>query len=42
VIIGEVATSITADAQFAPDSSLEGAGFELSVPRRLDDAFEHA
>ena len=25
--------SITADAQFAPDSSLEGTGFEPSVPR---------
>jgi uncharacterized protein (DUF1330 family) len=28
-----MATSITADAQFAPDSSLEGNGFELPVPR---------
>jgi hypothetical protein len=27
-----MATSITADAQFAPDSSLEEDGFELLVP----------
>jgi hypothetical protein len=33
-----MATLITADAQFAPDSSLEGAGFELPVPRRRLEA----
>jgi hypothetical protein len=30
------------EIRFAADSPLEGAGFELSIPRRLDDAFEHA
>jgi hypothetical protein len=30
--------SITADAQFAPDSSLEGSGFEPSVPRKARPA----
>jgi hypothetical protein len=33
-----MATSITADAQFAPDSPLEEAGFELLVPFDMDAA----
>ena len=32
--------SITADAQFAPDSSLEGNGFKLSVPHEIGHGFQ--
>jgi len=35
---GETARRVGTEVRFATDSSLEGAGFEPSVPRKTDNA----
>ena len=34
------ATAMIQEIEFAPDSPLEGSGFELSVPRQMGNGFE--